>query len=139
MLIWSEKFATGHKTIDEQHKMLFENINRLEGMLVQTNPSREECDFMISLVNYLEDYVGAHFQLEEQCMESYRCPVHQQNKDAHQHFIAFFQKFKHRCEAEGFRMEILQLLHQSVHDWIVQHIMRIDVQLKPCIAAARPA
>jgi hemerythrin-like metal-binding protein len=139
MLIWSEKFAIGHPTIDEQHRTLFDNINRLEGLLLQTNPSLEEVDFMLALVAFLETYVTDHFQLEEQCMESYRCPVHQQNKAAHKRFAAFFHRFRERCQAEGFRPELLNLLHQSVHDWIEQHIMRIDVQLKPCLAAAGPA
>ena len=101
MLLWSEQFATGHPTIDEQHRTLFDNINRLEGLLVQTNPSRAEVDFMLDLIGYLEGYVVQHFQLEEQCMESHRCPVFQQNKDAHRQFVAFFQRFRERCQAEG--------------------------------------
>jgi hemerythrin-like metal-binding protein len=139
MLLWSEQFATGHPTIDEQHRTLFDNINRLEGLLVQTNPSRAEVDFMLDLIGYLEGYVVQHFQLEEQCMESHRCPVFQQNKDAHRQFVAFFQRFRERCQAEGFRQELLHHLHQTIHDWIQQHIMRIDVQLKPCLASTPPA
>jgi hemerythrin len=138
MLLWSEQFATGHKTIDEQHRVLFENINRLEGLLVQTNPNRQECDFIIGLINYLENYAVEHFQVEEQCMESYRCPAHQHNQQAHRYFILSFRRLKEHCQSEGFRPEILKQLHQFAEDWIQQHIMRIDVQLKPCIRASPP-
>ena len=40
MLVWNEQFATGHKTLDKQHQVLFENVNRLEGLLDQTNLNR---------------------------------------------------------------------------------------------------
>jgi len=133
MLLWQEKFETGHSTIDTQHKMLVTYINRLEGLLKTTNPNRQDCEFIISLVDFMESYVNSHFSFEEQCMERYRCPAHQKNKLAHHEFLQFFRHFKERYAAEGFRQEILTELHQNTHDWIVGHILQIDMQLKDCI------
>jgi len=133
MLEWTEQFATGHDTIDMQHRMLFNYINRLEGLLVITNPSVEECEFIIRLVGFMETYVDAHFRHEEQCMESYKCPVAAHNKDAHREFLAFFREFKERYSAEGFRPAVLAELHQSVDEWIRSHILQIDSQLRPCL------
>ena len=133
MLLWQEKFDTGHPTIDTQHKMLVTYINRLEGVLKTTNPNRQDCEFIISLVDFMESYVDSHFRFEEQCMDNYRCPAHQKNKLAHKEFLQFFRNFKERCSAEGFRPEILTELHQSTHDWILGHILQIDMQLKSCV------
>ena len=134
MLMWNENFATGDKMIDEQHRVLFDTINRLEGLLFQTNPNHEEIEFILGLVTYLESYIKDHFQLEEGCMEQHRCPAHAQNKIAHAQFIARFEEFRRHCRAEGFRLELLSQLHQSLHQWIEQHILRVDIQLKPCLA-----
>ena len=133
MLLWQEKFETGHSTIDKQHKMLVSYINRLEGLLSTTNPNRQDCEFIISLVDFMESYVESHFRFEEQCMDSYRCPAHQINKLAHEEFLQFFRQFKERYEAEGFRQEILADLHQNTHGWVLGHILQIDLQLKDCI------
>jgi hemerythrin len=142
MLRWSEEFEIGHSLIDTQHKTLVNHINRLEGMSVITNPSREEVEFILKLVNFVETYIDVHFKLEEDCMESYRCPAHQENKEAHRKFLIFFGEFKDRFETAGCRQEVLIAFHKACSTWIQQHIMRIDVQLKPCLSgksAANPS
>jgi hemerythrin len=136
MMIWSEKFESGSPKIDLQHQMLINNINHLEGMLTSTNPTPEECDFLIHLVGFLESYADMHFKYEEQCMESYRCPAHLHNKEQHQQYRDFFHNFKQRYTAEGFRPEVLKELHTTVEAWIENHILRVDTQLRPCITAA---
>ena len=71
---------TGSSTLDLQHRTLINNINHLEDMLLTTNPTRAECEFVIHLVEFLERYADTHFNLEEDCMERYRCPVHKKQR-----------------------------------------------------------
>ena len=137
MLVWNENFATGHKTLDKQHQVLFENVNRLESLLDQTNLNLQETEFILSLVNYLESYAQDHFKLEEQCMESYRCPMHSKNLDAHRQFLLAVVDYKKKFQASGFRSEVMRELHQFMQNWLQQHIMRNDVQLKSCIPVPR--
>ena len=82
----------------------------------------------------METYIDVHFKQEEECMESYRCPSHRENKAAHHEFLLFFRKFKRHFETEGVRPEVLLELHESCCTWVQQHIMQIDVQLKPCVS-----
>jgi len=133
MLPWNERFATGFTTIDSQHRMLINNINHLEELLTTTNPTREECEFVMHLVDFLESYAETHFKVEEQCMERHRCPAHQKNKEAHEQFRAFFREFKERYRAEGFRLEMLKSLHNTASSWIQEHILQIDIQLRGCL------
>ncbi len=133
MVLWNEQFETGLDRIDLQHRMLINNINHLEEMLADTNPTREECEFLTHLVDFLESYAETHFQYEEQCMESYRCPAHQKNKEGHAQYREFFRTFKARCRSEGFRPEVLKDLHRMASAWIEHHILRVDTQLRPCI------
>jgi len=136
MILWSEKFATGSNVIDQQHRMLINHINHLEWMVTSTNLNREDCEYLIHLTSFLQSYAEKHFQYEEECMENYRCPASEKNKQAHAGFLAFFRQFKKRCEAEGFRPEMLRTLHQTLSSWITEHILAVDTRLKPCIAAA---
>lgn len=134
MLQWNEQFETGHALIDTQHKMLISYINQLAGLVHTTNPSRQEAEFVLQLLSFMETYLNVHFRQEEECMESYQCPAGHANKEAHQKFALFFQKFKRQFELEGFRPEVVKELHDTCSRWIQEHIMQIDVQLKPCIA-----
>ena len=133
MILWNEQFETGSRTIDRQHRTLINNVNQLGEILASTNPTLKECNFLIQLVSFLEAYAENHFKFEENCMERYRCPAHQQNQEAHNQFRAFFHRFKERQRAEGFRPELLKDLHQMASAWIENHILRVDTQLRPCI------
>ena len=134
MLLWTEQFATGSPTIDEQHRQLIRHLNKFESLLVETNPTPEHLATLIRFLDFLERYVDEHFSYEEKCMESYRCPAHQKNLAAHQNFKQLFQRFKRRSQKEGFRLEMLVELNQTINAWIQDHILRVDTELKPCIA-----
>ncbi len=138
MLIWSEQFATGSPTIDEQHQQLIGHVNLLDALLHRTNPSRTDIEVVCQFLNFLDDYLESHFSYEEQCMENYRCPAHGQNKQAHEQFKQMFRRYKENSVREGFRLELLLELNKTMHAWIQDHILRVDVTLKPCLQAARP-
>ena len=129
MLVWSEQFATGVPLVDTQHKMLIEKINLMEKILAGPPPPKQQVD---DLLNFLGSYVGTHFKYEEGCMEKARCPAHEKNKQAHAAFLEVFGKFKARYLAEGPKPELLKSLHQAAADWIKNHILTVDVQLKAC-------
>ena len=139
MLLWTEQFECGSPRLDMQHQMLINNINHLEGMLTSTNPTREECSFLVHLVGFLESYAEVHFAAEEDCMRGCRCPASRQNQRAHEQYREFFRHFKARCQAEGFRPEVLKDLHATISDWIENHILRVDTQLKPCLKSLPPS
>ena len=133
MLAWNNDFATGLETIDKQHRMLIDHINRLEEMLETPKPTPAEIEFAHSLVQFLESYADTHFKFEENCMERYHCRAHAQNQEAHAQFMAFFGRFKEQFKAEGFQVAAFRELHQTISTWITGHILRIDTQLKACV------
>jgi len=133
MLLWNEQYTTGSRELDFQHQTLIDNINDLEAMLALKNPSRRDCEFMLNMVDFLERYAEKHFTCEEHCMEHFRCPSRAQNQAAHAKFLKLFQQFKTRNQTEGFPRELVSQLHATVKQWILEHIFKIDTQLKPCI------
>jgi len=133
MIVWNEQFKTGSDTIDREHQLLIHNINYLECLLTETNPTKETCDFLLHLIDFFESYIVEHFRFEEDCMEKHRCPVHAANKSAHEMFMAFFKQFKEDIRHKGFRPDVIRTLHRTMNQWIQEHILRVDTQLKPCL------
>ena len=131
MLQWTAQFETGQADIDSQHKTLIDYINQLEEMAHTTNPDRTEVEFVIRLMDFLECYADVHFKHEESCMARHRCPAYQENKNAHARFLEFFQQFKKRFTTEGCRPEVLKELHDTCNSWIQNHILNVDLQIKP--------
>ena len=133
MIEWTKEFETGSAKLDQQHRLLIDNINLLKDLVDTPDFSRLEAAFAVVLVNYLEAYADIHFKGEEQCMEAYRCPVHEINQRQHHRFRGFIHNYKRLCEKEGFKVQLLRNLHEAMREWIVEHILKIDTQLKPCI------
>jgi len=136
MLNWNEKFETGHSLIDAQHRMLVSYVNRLEELAGNTHPSQDDLALFLRFMEFLEDYILLHFKEEEDCMFRFRCPAHYENKKAHTEFLDFFRQFKLQFRIEGYRPEVVEELYNACIAWIQRHILRIDVQLKPCQAQA---
>lgn len=130
MLAWSDEFSTGFPLVDTQHRMLIDKINQLESLLAGPPPGKAKVD---ELLSFLGSYVGTHFKFEEQCMEKARCPVHEKNKQAHAAFLGVFAKFKDRYLAEGPKPELLKSLQSAAADWIKNHILTVDRELKKCV------
>jgi len=132
MLNWSEKFETGNAVIDSQHRMFISYVNRLEELSRSRNPVKEEVELFFRFMDFLEDYMAIHFAEEENCMLHHQCGAYKENLIAHNEFLDFFKVFKHQIEIEGYRLESVRELYDACVAWIQRHILRLDVQLKPC-------
>ena len=129
-IVWTKQFETGSEKLDLQHRMLITNINHLEELLNTTNPTKDEVEFQVLVVDFLENYADTRFKLEEECMERHRCPAHAENRQAHEHFRGVFRQYRQQCAAEGYRVELLRTLHETCRSWIRNHILKIDTQLR---------
>lgn len=132
-ITWTEEFETGIPKLDQQHRWLIENINVLGDLLSNPVFGAQETDLSFLTLDYLAAYSDVHFRGEEQCMESYRCPVHQLNQTEHQRFHGFIVDYKKQCDAEGFKRQRLQKVHDLMCVWIVEHIKKVDTNLKSCV------
>lgn len=130
MITWSNAYETGIQSIDEQHKMLF----RMTGEFHAALETEGEAAFEKCLTG-LENYARAHFRLEEGCMARYRCPVAEQNRQAHDRFTQILADMRERYSMIGFDRRDTQELIHLLEEWLADHIGRVDVQLK--MAAGR--
>jgi hemerythrin len=132
MLTWTDKFATGHSLIDAQHRMLISYVNNLESLSQNTNPTPQEIELFYRFLVFLEDYIVVHFREEEECTFRFRCPNHRDNKRAHTEFLDFYRGFERQFRTVGYRPEVVKEMYDTCVIWIEGHILRIDVQLRPC-------
>jgi hemerythrin len=133
MLDWSKDYETGIPLVDTQHKVLFENINKLENLVGNKAVTRPEVD---RLVQFLATYAANHFTFEERCMQRYHCPAHKVNEAAHAKFLEVFGAWKVEYDRLGPTAALLQQLHATTSAWIRQHILKVDIQLRAVATAA---
>jgi hemerythrin len=131
MLTWDDSMSTGLPQIDAQHKEIIEKYNELSAAL--THGSGAGRVAAGELLDFLQFYSVWHFEREERCMEEYRCPAAELNKQAHAQFIEMFGSFYERWQESSMDPELVQTTYAELGRWIASHIMSVDTALLPCV------
>lgn len=126
LIIWNDSLKIGLPEIDQQHKQLIDQLNRLVDAM-QANRGTAEIQ---EIVRFLDIYVNQHFSYEEGCMHRFSCPVATQNKAAHAHFINVLAEVKTELRNKGASLGLAIKVNEQLLDWFVNHIKKIDIQLK---------
>lgn len=129
MLEWNETYSTGVAEIDEQHKELFNMINKFEESVNDGTAPQT----MRETLQFLGRYTKMHFSHEEGCMLEHHCAASEKNKAAHKAFLDLYSKFVNKFHSEGYSDQLAMDLHRVFEMWLDKHICNIDVQLKPCV------
>lgn len=128
---WDESLRVGIDTIDQQHQQLIEHLNLLM-VALRENKAKSEIE---TIINFLDRYIARHFGFEENCMSAYNCPVACNNKEAHGYFRKTFEEIKTQFRTEGASLSLVLKVNRNLLDWFINHIRKIDMQLKPYITA----
>ncbi|HEX9156243.1 MAG TPA: bacteriohemerythrin [Nitrospira sp.] len=124
---WSEKLATGISTIDSQHKELFRRINNLV-IAIKQQRCKSEID---DTIKFLDDYARIHFAEEEKHMRETNYTGLDQQREDHRHYLAALAELKQQAalpRVRGSSYDLSATTNQVVVDWIVGHIMRLDMK-----------
>jgi hemerythrin len=123
-VVWNDSFAIGMTQIDNQHKELFDRINKLLAAMARGAGGAE----VESTVGFLEQYVNTHFGDEEALLRSWRYPAYNAHKALHDRFVRDLLQIKQGI-AEGRSLTLLTIeVQRKVSDWLVQHIMKVDME-----------
>jgi hemerythrin len=122
--------AVGDPLIDEQHRTLIQQLNRLVEAMV-AGRGRQEVE---SSLDFLAQYVTDHFGYEEACTERQRCPVAGKNKEAHTRFVESFRQLRAKIRADGPSPALAIEVRRQLSDWLVNHIRKVDTQLGGCMS-----
>ncbi|MDQ6994265.1 MAG: hemerythrin family protein [Mariprofundaceae bacterium] len=129
-VIWKDEYNTGEPNIDKQHKILFQYLDDLEEHM-QTGNADDE--YINMLMDQLGIFTRSHFCYEEICMRRYKCPVGAKNKEIHTKLLKTYTKYRHQLDSEGVSKDLIQKIHDFLESWLLNHIIKIDTQLRNCI------
>lgn len=122
-LEFNNSLRVGNRLMDREHAVLIEYINSLQ-KAVDDASSRH---LVGQVLEGLVEYTKTHFFVEEEMMRTYGYPDYANHKKAHDAFKKEIQKqVEQYRQGEGHVTEAVMLF---LKDWLVNHIMKIDVQL----------
>ncbi len=125
-LEWTDEYAIGISTFDNQHKVLFEFINDLRDIMMskRTNLKAVDKTFLSIL-----DYTLTHFLEEEIFLYKISYPNFNRHKKDHDNFIREVKDLYVRFKAgEGGNRIICAEITAILTEWIQGHIMKDDLE-----------
>lgn len=124
---WTDNLAVGIDTIDSQHKELFIRINKLVAA-IKEHRCKSEID---GTLKFLEDYARVHFSEEEKHMRETGYPGYDEQRADHTKYLAALAELKEQASlprVHGSSYDLSATTNQVVVDWIVDHIMKVDMK-----------
>jgi hemerythrin-like metal-binding protein len=120
LFTWSDKYSIGNDEIDNQHKKLFDILNKLFDICVGKN----DVDTLEAALDDLVSYTDYHFKFEEQHMRD----------------VGYKKIDKHIVEHDYFKNEIMfakrrqaqnksntdNKLIEFLSNWLIQHVTEED-------------
>lgn len=126
--VWDrERFSVGHGLLDAELQQVLEIINRL---IQQLKRGEHNPDDVIEVLLELNSYAENHFQNEERLLRQALYPDLQQQKDAHEEYVAQISQFMMQLERGS--VSFVHLL-EFIHNWWQQHILNDDMAFKPLL------
>jgi hemerythrin len=126
MIKWSDKYSVGISIIDEEHKKLFELINKANLVAKFGNNSND----VLAILDQMTEYVLNHFETEEHYMKEFHFPGFQHHRSEHIDFTNTTMDYKNRAVGGDYQItnEILEYLMQ----WLSNHIQVTDTKYIGC-------
>jgi hemerythrin len=128
---WNDKLAIGNETIDDDHKHLIQLINAYELAVSKNNLKVLGLAFAS-----LEDYANEHFSREEKIMEAVHYPHRRSHREEHKKLLQDVHK-KHEELVKGSESVDVEGLSAFLRNWLIGHVIKEDMQLKPFVMGGR--
>ena len=122
---WSPQYLTGVKEIDEQHFTIIKKLFEIDNLITLPHSKLEILDALM----FLESYSLTHFNYEERVMEDKKCPALEENKQQHAVFMQYIHSLNLKFAEGQLSEDTLTSVQKEISDWIVNHILQIDMQM----------
>jgi len=122
LITWSDKFSSGIKLIDDQHKGLVELVNEMFNHV--TGNDLQEHNYFNRVINDAVSYVKTHFATEEKLMIATKFEGYAEHKKEHDSFVlAVVENIK---DYEAGKRLTLSSFTRFLKDWVLSHIALMD-------------
>lgn len=130
-LTWTEELAVGYGLIDAQHKELFSRYNSL----LQACKEGKGRDAIVPVLDFLIDYVSAHFAEEERFMERYAFPERDEHLQQHRELFHHVAEVRKELQEKGATVAVITSINHTLFNWLLKHVKQTDVKLGRFLAA----
>ena len=129
LIQWSDDLSVSVDSIDEQHKVLVQLINKLHTAMKERRSNTE----LVAVVEELKHYTVTHFQYEEKLFARHGYPDTPEHVEQHKLFVQQVLDFEEslRTGKATVTMDVMRFLK----NWLTGHIKGTDKQYSSFLCA----
>jgi len=117
---WNEIYSVGIKSIDDQHKKLFEILNNLH----EAMKAGQSKGVLEKVIIELSNYTIYHFSTEENFMKNHQYSAYVAHKGEHDKFVLKVVEYKNKFTKSSTITAIEMLTF--LKNWLIQHVKGTD-------------
>ncbi len=126
MIKWDDHYSVNISLIDEQHKKLFELINKVR---MVENFSNNLISALETL-DQMKEYAREHFEIEEYFMKVCNFPELESHRNEHIDFANTIIDYKNRVVFGDY--QIINEILEYIVEWVDNHIQVTDKKYIDC-------
>ncbi len=126
MIKWNDNYSVNISLIDEQHKKLFELINKANIVEVFNNNTKD----VLAILDQMTEYALKHFETEEHYMKVFNFPGFKPHRNEHIDFTNTAIDYKNRVVGGDY--QIINEILEYIMEWVVNHIQVTDKEYIDC-------
>lgn len=127
MYLFTDDCVIGIDSIDDQHRGLFDIINRTHDLLVD-NYREDKYDHIKELIKELADYADVHFEHEEAHMRKIDHPELKIQEEQHNHFRMKVNELEViSLDGDGRQDAVIDDILRYLVRWLYKHIIGSDM------------
>jgi len=128
LLLWSEKFSTHIRVIDNDHQNLIDAINALH----DAHEEGRGNESIGSVIDTLRKYVVEHFDREEHFLERAGYPDLEEHRAAHREFTHLADSLASLYQQNPDFVDINKVI-DFLGKWLTNHILKADMDYVPYV------
>jgi hemerythrin len=122
---WTPDLSVGVERIDDQHKIWFDKANQL----FEAGKQGKSKEYIVQMLDFLDEYTKQHFRDEEQYMTSIKKPQIDSQQKMHASFIAELAKLRKDYNESGGNISLIINANQMIINWLTNHISSMDKKI----------
>jgi hemerythrin-like metal-binding protein len=124
-----EKMGTGVPEVDRQHREWIRRYNQFD----EAVSAGQGLEAIRTTIDFFANYAETHFKLEEARMDEYNCPAAAANRADHNKMRTILSGLQSYVSKRGASLIEVESLRQRMSDWLINHILTIDIRLRECV------
>jgi len=121
-MLWQEKYETGNKQVDNEHKEIFNLVQKVIDAAFENRGEKIE-----TIIDFLANYTIKHFKHEERLMLESNYPNLHVHKKQHSDFLDEVVKLKDKVALEKDSAANNVAINKVIVNWLTSHVLGSDM------------